>query len=900
MILRLVAGIVFAAVILVVVIGFYYGSFRREFRMKGLPAVLSDNVVAVVDGYSRKESEGSQLKYSISAEKATTFDDKHQELEDVVLRVYVEGDNSRFDSLKAQKAIYLPDGSDPDAFKVFFAGDVVIDTRDHLNIKTEQLTYLKSTETAEAEEYVEFSRENISGNSVGAVVKIDAKTLELLKDVRINSAPADEHSEFASKDIHKAELSASRAFVDQVAGTIELTGNVSALIVPNPGKPEFDRPARFSAPRATAFIENKELRRVELTGGAKMKQQPGTGGRATNASADKMSAHVTEGVDRIELNGNVAVETASGGSPPTKISSKFAVYDRPEETFDLGGNVAIETSNAGKATKAKADKAVYRQISGEVMLSGNASVEQGADSVGGDIINAVLHPDRSLKNADVRGNAYLSQNSPERKGILRAPELRAGFTKDGKIRNASAAGMSVVEVTPLDSPDYSRYTLRSPQGITMVFGRDGKPGSLQTEGRTTINLTAADTDKNASDKTLTADNVSTSFKQGTDELETASAAGDAELVITPRNASNGDYRTEVRSPRFDCDFFPGNNARSCTGKGRGEAKRVPVGDPKGREVQTLEADSFYASFDKKSKDISTLEARGNSKFSEGERNGIAANIKYNAGNETVSLRGGDPKLWDDTGRVRAAEIDWDLKKDTSAYSGKVSATYYAQRKARGATPFAKVNSPVFVSSDSAQFDHRRESAVFTGDARAWQEKNYVRADKLVLEQQTSRFSAEGAVQSLLYDAKRTVGGKRSSVPVYAQADSMVYVNGDRTLRYEGNVDIRQGTDRIRAGIASVYLDKSNDLSQTIVERNVVITQPGRRATGDYAKYDAGEELIVLRGSPASVRDEERGSSEGREVVVNLKNNSVIGTGKSGDKGTGRIRSVYKLKDTKLN
>ena len=96
------------------------------------------------------------------------------------------------------------------------------------------------------------------------------------------------------------------------------------------------------------------------------------------------------------------------------------------------------------------------------------------------------------------------------------------------------------------------------------------------------------------------------------------------------------------------------------------------------------------------------------------------------------------------------------------------------------------------------------------------------------------------------------------------------------------------------------LTGSNDLSQTIVERNVVITQPGRKATGDYAKYDAGEELIVLRGRPASVRDEERGSSEGSEVVVNLKDNSVIGTGKSGDKGTGRIRSVYKLKDTKLN
>jgi len=91
-----------------------------------------------------------------------------------------------------------------------------------------------------------------------------------------------------------------------------------------------------------------------------------------------------------------------------------------------------------------------------------------------------------------------------------------------------------------------------------------------------------------------------------------------------------------------------------------------------------------------------------------------------------------------------------------------------------------------------------------------------------------------------------------------------------------------------------------ELSQTIIERNVVITQPNRRASGDYAKYSASEEIIVLRGNPAKVSDSENGSSSGRELMVNLRTNRVTGKGKASKNSRGRIRTIYKIKDGKLN
>ena len=79
--------------------------------------------------------------------------------------------------------------------------------------------------------------------------------------------------------------------------------------------------------------------------------------------------------------------------------------------------------------------------------------------------------------------------------------------------------------------------------------------------------------------------------------------------------------------------------------------------------------------------------------------------------------------------------------------------------------------------------------------------------------------ANGHVQSQVYNARRQAeaGG---AVPVSATADSMTYSDPNRTLHYEGNVDIRQGTDRLTSGVADVYLYKeSSEVEKTIAQRD---------------------------------------------------------------------------------
>ena len=262
----------------------------------------------------------------------------------------------------------------------------------------------------------------------------------------------------------------------------------------------------------------------------------------------------------------------------------------------------------------------------------------------------------------------------------------------------------------------------------------------------------------------------------------------------------------------------------------------------------------------------------------------------------MRLRGGDPTVWDSRGRTKATELDSDLANDVSYARGRTATTYYSQEQTNGATPFSKTKSPVYITSDRAEFRHDSGQGIYTGNARAWQDDNFVRGDKLVLYVNDKRMEAAGHVQTAIYNSKRRVDGAMTTVPVFGSSDSMFYSDPDRTIHYEGNVDIKQGTDRITSGVADVYLSKeTNEMERTLAQRNVVLTQPNRKGTGDWCEYTADNEIAVLKGNPARVDDVEQGNTEGARLTVWIRENKVTADDARGPLSPGRVRSTHKIR-----
>ena len=125
---------------------------------------------------------------------------------------------------------------------------------------------------------------------------------------------------------------------------------------------------------------------------------------------------------------------------------------------------------------------------------------------------------------------------------------------------------------------------------------------------------------------------------------------------------------------------------------------------------------------------------------------------------------------------------------------------------------------------------------------------------------------------------------------------MTYSDTDRLLHYENNVDIRQGTDRMTGGVADVYMLKdANEVERTIAQHDVVLTQPGKRGTGDWCQYTTADEVAVLKGNPAHVEDAEQGTTEGNRLTMYRRENRVVVDDARGLQSPGRVRSTHPIK-----
>ena len=892
---RIGAVLALVVVVLAIGIGFYSARNRTEFRLKPEHAQLSKDVVAEISGYERTETEGDLKKYYIRADKATTYTDNHQELENVFLQVFDETGEQN-DRISAAKAIYIP--AENKNFTAYFAGAVNIETRDRLKVKTEQLVYKKETETAEAEEFIEFERENVKGQSFGAIVRVREKRLELLKQVEINAFALTDNDQMAQNKLQSAHIAADYAVFDQAAGKIDLNENVVINVIPTGQNSEIAQPTDIKSNSATAIFVEKEVRQIDLRGNVEIYQKPtSASSKWTRTKTEKATAKIDKEVKRLELFDNVQIETTMNDAKPTKINSGYAVYEKDADRFELKNAVHIITIEDAKPTDIRANNAIYEQANGKIYLNGAAEIAQGNDYVKGDNLNAELFPNKKLKFANSKGSAFLRQTTPERTTEISANELNSYFNENQFLQTANAVGSANAVLIPAQANEYARVALAAPNAIRVSFKGEGLLNEMQTDGRTTVQLNAPNNSPDAANKRLTADAVKTFFNANGKDLTKAEAVGNAELFIEPLRNAAQNYRTTVNAARFDCEFFPtGNNAKNCAAANKTKTVRVPTAPTDARGTQTLLADNLNVAFSAQTQDVERFDAAGNTKFTELDRNGIASQISYAASDETVRLRGGEPTVWDSRARAKAVEIDWDTRAEQTILRGNVSTTYYSQKQTGGATPFGASEKPVYVTAEKAEFNHAQETGLYTGNARAWQENNYLRSDQLLLQQKQGQLVADGGVQSVLYNARRKENGKEINVPVFASARKLTYQRENRILRYETDVDIRQGTDRITAGSANVYMNERNDVAQTIAENSVVVTQPNRRAVGDFARYNAEDEIVTLRGNPAKIDDAENGSSQGGEVTVFLRENRVVGAGKTNQSTNGRIRSVYKIKN----
>ena len=663
--------------------------------------------------------------------------------------------------------------------------------------------------------------------------------------------------------------------------------NVSMAVYP----PEGETPDQISASRAIYQPENNI---VSFNGNVRIETK-----EKLKVGTESLSFDQNSGVAQTDSPVFFERENVSGTSTGAVVEQKTKRLTLKKDVhLTIAPGESVKASRAQPVT-IKAAHGTFEQQSMQLAFSGGVTVEQDSDVLSGDNVNAFINQQKRLERAEIRGNSYLRVVDPGRAAEVHSLNMDFFMDKDQRLERALATN----NVTARTLEGDSDVQITGSNSLEVTFQASNDTSLLKqmnAGGRSVITMSAPKSkanDPRAANKRLTANAVKLTWRTTGRDLEKAEASGDAELFIEPVVSSTRAERKKLNAPQFDCDFFEaGNLTRTCKATGGAKAVVDPMQPAQDRGTRTLTSQNMTAVFLKDTQDVERVDAQGDGKFNENDRNGVAANVSYVSADQTVRLRGGDPTVWDSRGRTKAIELDADLANNVSYARGRTTTTYYSQEQTNGATPFSKTKSPVYIASERGEFRHQSGHAIYSGNARAWQDDNYVRGDKLVIYVNDKRMEANGHVQSAIYNGKRRVENNNTVVPVFASADSMFYSDPDRTIRYEGNVDIKQGTDRLTSGVADVYLSKeSNEMEKTVAQRNVVLTQPNRKGTGDWVEYTAANEIAILKGNPARVEDIEQGNTQGGRLTLSVRDGKVTADDARGPLSPGRVRSTHKIK-----
>jgi len=383
-------------------------------------------------------------------------------------------------------------------------------------------------------------------------------------------------------------------------------------------------------------------------------------------------------------------------------------------------------------------------------------------------------------------------------------------------------------------------------------------------------------------------------------LERAETSGPPQIVITQPGANQ---KTVATAGKFTAKFTEKN--RLATLHGEPDAKIVS-GSLANREAaghtDRVSTSKMLDVVFLPEGGVSSLTQSGGVAYTDGPQRAWGERGEYTAVDQMLVLSG-SPRVVDTGMTTTAQTIRVNRVTGDAVAEGNVKSTY-SDLKAQPDGGMLASSDPIHVTSRSMTAHHSPAIALYTGDARLWQNANVVEAPTLRFDRDHRSLVAQGVKQSLaptraLTEAVSTVlvqvDKQGKATPVHITSARLNYADAERKVFLDGGVTAKASDATLTAEQMTVFLrprSKSEaglgpaapgQVERIVAEHNVVITQPTRHATGDRLVYTAAEDKFVLTGGqatgPPSIFDAERGKTTGDSLTFFRHDDRVLVEGR---------------------
>jgi len=403
-------------------------------------------------------------------------------------------------------------------------------------------------------------------------------------------------------------------------------------------------------------------------------------------------------------------------------------------------------------------------------------------------------------------------------------------------------------------------------------------------------------------------------------LQHAVTSGAAQITISQAQGitatAAAGQRTVVTAGKFEADFT------SSQGKNRlstihGAPNARIVSSTPGQPDRVSTSESVDAKLFPQG-GVEAVTQQGNVAYSDQQSpdkrmQASAESARYTPADQMLVLSG-SPRVTNGGMATTAKVVRINRATGDDAAEGDVKTTYSELREQPDGALLAS-SSPIHVTA-SSMTAHSSGVALYTGNARLWQDANIIEAPSIQFDRDHRFVTAEGTpghpVQTILVqkekaatklpggDHKRTKGERTSSTqsavsdssPISITATRLTYADSERRVHYEGGVAAKGAEFAASANVADAYLlahsqTSSNQsfagpgqLDHMVAQGDVVVQQPSRRANGQNLVYTAADDKFVLTGGPPSIFDAEQGKITGVSLTFFRRDDRVLVEGEA--------------------
>jgi lipopolysaccharide export system protein LptA len=291
----------------------------------------------------------------------------------------------------------------------------------------------------------------------------------------------------------------------------------------------------------------------------------------------------------------------------------------------------------------------------------------------------------------------------------------------------------------------------------------------------------------------------------------------------------------------------------------------------GQADQVSISDTLDASF-RTGAGIESIVQQGRVFYVDSERKAWADRGRYTPADQILFLTG-SPRVIDGSSTTTARTMHMNRATGDAFAEGDIRSTY-SELKTQPDGALLASSSPIHVTSRSMTAHRSSTTAIYTGDARLWQDANLVKAPSIQFDRDHRSMFAEGSPTQPVSTTLIQVDKKGQVTPVAITSSQLTYTDSERLAHFSGGVEARGQDATITSVQADVFLQPRGQsagnqqlegpgkIDHMIARENVVITQPTRRGAGDELVYTAPDDKFVLIGGPPSIFDAERGTTTG--------------------------------------